>query len=53
MSALDRINDRYGRGTSAMASTGTARTQRDYGTKQERRTSQYTTCWEELPVVRA
>ncbi len=53
MTALDRINDRYGRGTLTMASQGTARTQRDCRTKQERRTSQYTTCWEELPVVRA
>ncbi|MGE3978420.1 MAG: DUF4113 domain-containing protein [Nitrospira sp.] len=53
MTALDRINDRYGRGTLAMASAGTVKTQRDWGMKRERRASQYTTCWEEVPVVRA
>jgi DNA polymerase V len=53
MTALDRINDRYGRGTLAMASAGTSRTQMHWGMKQERRTPQYTTCWEELPVARA
>lgn len=53
MTALDRINDRYGRGTLMMASAGTARAQRGWGMKQERRTPQYTACWEEVPVVRA
>lgn len=53
MAALDRISDSYGRGTLAMVSAGTARTQRDWVMKQERRTPQYTICWEEVPVVRA
>lgn len=53
MTALDRINDRYGRGTLAMASAGAVKTQRDWSVKQERRTPQYTTCWEVVPVVRA
>ncbi|WP_082535906.1 DUF4113 domain-containing protein [Methylibium sp. Root1272] len=45
MTALNRINDRFGRGTLAMASGGgAAKTQRDWGMKQERRTPQYTTC---------
>ena len=44
-SALDRINDRYGYGTLAMASAGTARTQKHWGMERERRTPRYTTCW--------
>lgn len=50
MTALDRVNDRCGRGTLAMASTGTVKTQREWGIKQERCTPQYTSCWEEGPV---
>lgn len=53
MTALYRINDRYGRGTVALAIAATATTQMHWGMKQERRTPQNTTCWEEVPVVRA
>lgn len=53
MTALYRINDRYGRGTVAMAIAGTATTQMHWGMRQERRPPQCTACWEEVPVVRA
>jgi DNA polymerase V len=53
MSALDGINDRYGRGTVLMASAGLAGDKRAWVMKQERRTPGYTTRWEDMPVARA
>ena len=53
MSALDGINDRYGRGTLLMASAGLAGDKRVWAMKQERRTPGYTTRWEDMPVARA
>jgi DNA polymerase V len=53
MSALDGINDRYGRGTLLMASAGLAGDNRVWSMKQERRTPGYTTRWEDMPAVRA
>ena len=53
MSALDALNQRYGRGTVLMASAGVAGDIRLWSMKQERRTPGYTTCWEEMPMVRA
>jgi DNA polymerase V len=53
MSALDGINDRYGRGTLLMASAGLAGDKRVWAMKQERRTPEYTTRWEDIPVARA
>jgi DNA polymerase V len=53
MSALDGINDRYGRGTVLMASAGLAGDKRLWTMKQERRTPGYTTRWEDMPVARA
>ncbi|MBK7001816.1 MAG: Y-family DNA polymerase [Rhodoferax sp.] len=53
MSTLDAINQRYGRGTVALACAGVGRNQSTWGMKQERRTPQYTTCWEDMVVVRA
>lgn len=53
MSALDGLNQRYGRGTVLMASTGLDGDRRAWAMKQERRTPQYTTRWEDMPVVRA
>lgn len=52
MSALDGINDRYGRGTLLMASAGLAGERRAWSMKQERRTPGYTTRWEDMPVAR-
>ncbi|MDD2882644.1 MAG: DUF4113 domain-containing protein [Rhodoferax sp.] len=45
MSALDKLNQRYGRGTVLMASAGLAGERRVWSMKQERRTPGYTTCW--------
>lgn len=53
MTALDALNSRYGRGTVHMASTGMDDKTRAWGMKQERRTPQYTTRWEDVPVARA
>ena len=53
MQTLDDLNQRYGRGTLAMASAGLGGAQRVWSMKQERRTPRYTTSWEEMPVVRA
>lgn len=53
MTALDGLNQRYGRGTVLMASAGLAGERRAWSMKQERRTPGYTTCWEDMPVARA
>jgi DNA polymerase V len=53
MTALDRLNRRYGRGTVVVGSAGTSRPHRRWMMKQELKTPNYTTDWNELPVVRA
>jgi len=53
MSTLDGLNQRFGKGTVLMASAGLAGERRAWVMKQERRTPAYTTCWEDLAVVRA
>ena len=53
MTALDDLNQRYGRGTVLMASAGLAGNRRAWSMKQERRTPGYTTCWEDMAVARA
>ena len=53
MTALDELNQRYGRGTVLMASAGLAGDRRAWAMKQERRTPGYTTCWADMLVVRA
>jgi DNA polymerase V len=53
MAAMDRLNDRYGRGTVQIASAGVGGDARSWTMKQEWRTPQYTTRWEDLPVARA
>ncbi|MBW8471262.1 MAG: Y-family DNA polymerase [Thiobacillus sp.] len=53
MTAMDAINCRYGKGTVHSAATGKAGPKREWGMKQERRTPQYTTRLEDVPVVRA
>ena len=53
MSALDGLNERYGRGTVLMASAGLAGNRRVWSMKQERRTPGYTTCVADMPVARA
>jgi DNA polymerase V len=51
--AMDRINDRYGRGTLQLASAGLGGDKRSWTMKQEWRTPQYTTNWAHLPEARA
>jgi DNA polymerase V len=53
MSAMDAINQRYGRGTMKMACAGLAGDRRLWSMKQERRTPGYTTCVADMPVARA
>ena len=53
MAAMDDLNQRYGRGTVQMASSGLGGDRRAWAMKQERRTPGYTTCWADMPVVRA
>lgn len=53
MEAMDAINGRYGKGTLHVGATGATEHARQWGMKQERRTPRYTTCWEEMPTVKA
>lgn len=53
MTALDRINQRFGKGTMKMASAGLDGERRVWSMKQERRTPAYTTNWDDIPVARA
>ncbi|WP_310388784.1 Y-family DNA polymerase [Roseateles sp.] len=53
MQALDSVNQRYGRGTLALACGGLAGEQQHWGMRQERRTPGYTTDWGGLALVRA
>ncbi len=53
MVALDALNQRYGKGTVHSGSTGGTNKGKDWGMRQERRTPQYTTRWEDVPVARA
>jgi len=53
MRAVDTLNDRYGRGTLRIASTGTEEDQREWTMRQQRRTPNYTTDWHQVPIVRA
>jgi DNA polymerase V len=52
-SAMDRINDRFGRGTLHLAGAGTQAAKQAWTMKQERRTPAYTTSWSDMPVARA
>ena len=53
MATLDSLNDRYGRDTVAIASGGVAGDKRRFSMKRERKTPEYTTRWEDMPVARA
>jgi DNA polymerase V len=53
MAAMDALNGRFGKGTLHVGSTGLQDTTRTWGMRQERRTPQYTTRWEDVPVARA
>ncbi len=53
MAAMDGLNDRFGRGTVHVASAGVRGPDRNWVMRQERRTPDYTTRWEDIPVARA
>ena len=53
MSAMDRVNERYGKGTLQLATGSLAPAAKPWSMKAERRTPRYTTIWEEMPVARA
>lgn len=53
MAAMDAINGRFGKGTVHSGATGEPGPKRTWGMKQERRTPQYTTRLEDLPLARA
>ncbi len=53
MLAMDALNSRFGKGTLQVASTGLDGPLRVWGMKQGRRTPQYTTRFEDVPVARA
>jgi len=53
MSAVDRINSRFGKGTVHVASTGQQKPDKTWEMRQERRTPRYTTEISEIPLVRA
>ena len=51
MSALDELNERYGKNTVSLGTMGFKKG--SWSMKQERRTPAYTTRWEDMPIVRA
>lgn len=53
MATLDRLNDRFGRGTVLLASAGLEGKERTWSMKQSLLTPQYTTRWEDMPVAKA
>ncbi|WP_353176531.1 Y-family DNA polymerase [Delftia acidovorans] len=53
MSAVDRINSRFGKGTVHVASTGQQKPAKNWEMRQERRTPRYTTEISEILLVRA
>ena len=53
MSTMDRLNDRYGRGTVLLASAGLEGKKRSWAMRQELLTPEYTTRWADLPVAKA
>ena len=52
MTAVDAINDRYGKGVIRVASAGVQVRKREWEMRQELRTPRYTTRWCEVPVAR-
>lgn len=53
MTALDTLNDRFGRNTVSIASGGLAGDKRRFSMRRERKTPEYTTRWDDVPVARA
>ena len=53
MRALDQVNQRHGRGTLTIASSGLGLGPKIWSMRQERLTPRYTTAWADMPVARA
>lgn len=53
MAAMDTLNDRFGRGTVHVASTGANSASKPWQGRQDRATPHYTTRLEDIPVARA
>ena len=53
MRAMDQVNDRFGKRTVLLGSSGLTQGADTWGMRQVRRTPCYTTCWNEAPVARA
>lgn len=53
MAAIDAVNCRFGKGMLHVASTGQTVPKKAWGMRQERRTPQYTTRWDDVPLARA
>ena len=53
METLDKLNDRFGRGTVLLASAGLEGKKRSWAMRQQLLTPQYTTNWDDLPIARA
>jgi DNA polymerase V len=53
MEAMDQVNDRFGKRTLLLGSSGIEQGADTWGMKQVRRTPRYTTDWREVPVARA
>lgn len=53
MQALDKLNQRYGRGTLSVASSGITTQHKIWSMRQERLTPRYTTAWADMPIARA
>jgi DNA polymerase V len=53
METMDRLNDRYGRGTLKVASAGTEGKERAWSMRQMLLTPAYTTRWDQMPVAKS
>ena len=53
MTAMDSLNDRFGKGAVHLGGTGGTKAQRDWDMRQERKTPQYTTRFADIPIARA
>ena len=53
MTAMDRLNQRYGRGAVSLGSTGSTQAHHAWDMRQDRKTPQYTTRLADIPIARA
>lgn len=53
MAAVDSVNRKFGRGAVTLAGAGVARTEKPWQMRQERKSPDYTTSWNDIPIARA